>query len=317
MRLDRAIDRYIGDLARRGRSRRTRDDYWRKLIGLTKLPGLLEADVADVADDDCRAYLDRWRDRSAGTIAHSVSVLNGFFGWAYDHDLIARNPMERIKRPRRPRPEDLDVKTVSADEVRRLFDSCDTWHEYLCVATLAYTGCRRGAASRLRLRDLDLRAERVKLYEKGGKVAVKRLPSEYVTIIEAAIPAGVIGPSPDEYVIPMARAQRRSGERDDRVVWRTVKRIGKRAGVDLYPHSLRAAYAVNYLESNPGDLEALQALMGHSKIETTQVYLRRLNRDQAMERVKDLSWGGSRFEALPVKAPSGLEPLCEALQASA
>jgi hypothetical protein len=36
-----------------------------------------------------------------------------------------------------------------------------------------------------------------------------------------------------------------------------------------------------------------------------------------MERVKDLSWGGSRFEALPVKAPSGLEPLYEALQASA
>ena len=36
-----------------------------------------------------------------------------------------------------------------------------------------------------------------------------------------------------------------------------------------------------------------------------------------MERVRDLSWGASRFEALPVKATSGFEPLYEALQASA
>ena len=55
--------------------------------------------------------------------------------------------------------------------------------------------------------------------------------------------------------------------------------------------------------------------MGHSKIETTQTYLRRLNRDRAMERVRDLSWGP--FGAFRAKATSGFEPLYEALQASA
>ena len=317
MRLDRAIDRYIGELARQGRSARTRDDYWRKLAGLSRLPRLHEADVQDVTDDDCRVYLDRWREKSPGTIAHSVTVLRGFFGWLYDNGWIERNPMERIRRPRRPRPEDLDVKTVGPIEVRALLDACETWHEFLCIATLAYTGCRRGAASRLRLRDLDLDAGTAKLFEKGGKIAIKPLPREYVKIVSAAISAGVIGPSGDDYVIPMARKQTRTGERDDRVVWRTVKRVGNRAGVDLYPHSLRAAYAVNFLETHPGELEALQALMGHSKIETTQIYLRRLDRERAMERVRDLSWGGARFEAFPVEAPSGLEPLYEALQASA
>ena len=49
--------------------------------------------------------------------------------------------------------------------------------------------------------------------------------------------------------------------------------------------------------------------MGHKKIETTQVYLRRLNRERAMERVKDLSWGVTRIEAFAVEAPSGFEPL--------
>ena len=89
-----------------------------------------------------------------------------------------------------------------------------------------------------------------------------------------AIDSGTLGPGVDPYVIPMARKQTRRGERDDRVIWRTVKRVGERVGIDFYPHSVRAAFAVNFLEAHPGELEALQALMGHSKIETTQTYLR-------------------------------------------
>ena len=82
MRLDRAIDRYIGELARRSCSARTRNDYFRKLAPLCdRVP---DSDARDVTEDDCRAYLDRWRDRSAGTLAHSVSVLNGFFGWLHE-----------------------------------------------------------------------------------------------------------------------------------------------------------------------------------------------------------------------------------------
>jgi hypothetical protein len=46
--------------------------------------------------------------------------------------------------------------------------------------------------------------------------------------------------------------------------------------------------------------------MGHQKIETTQVYLRRLDRTRAMERVKDLSWG-VRFGALEIEAPTRFE----------
>jgi hypothetical protein len=56
--------------------------------------------------------------------------------------------------------------------------------------------------------------------------------------------------------------------------------------------------------------------MGHSKMETTEIYLRRLNRERAMERVRDLSWG-SPFAAIALKARTGFEPVYEALQASA
>jgi hypothetical protein len=79
-------------------------------------------------------------------------------------------------------------------------------------------------------------------------------------------------------------------ERDDRVIWRVVTRVAERAGVRCHVHALRAAFATFYLEQNPEQIASLQMLMGHESIATTQVYLRKLNRREQMERVRDLSW---------------------------
>jgi integrase len=313
VRIDRAIDRFDGELARRGCSRRSRLDYFRKLNVLCEL--LPDADVDAVTEDDCRAHLDRWRDRHPNTMRHSISVLKSFFGWLYDVGEIASNPMDRIKPPRRPHPDDLDVTTVSSADVRRLFDACESWTDLLCLATLAYMGPRRRAASNVRRRDVDLERGTIRFREKGGKVITKPIPDEFAELLRAAVAAGVI-PNTDSYVIPMPRGQRREGDRDDRIIWRTIKKLGDRAGVEVHPHSLRAAFAVKFLESHPGEVEALQRLMGHSKMETTQIYLRRLDRERAMERVRDLSWG-SPFASMAGEARTGFEPVYEALQASA
>src|SRR5207247_3122803 len=106
----------------------------------------------------------------------------------------------------------------------------------------------------------------------------------------------------------MQRQKKHRAHRDDRAISRYVSTLGKRAGVRVTPHSLRAAFAVQFLETHPGEIEALQRLMGHRKPETTQIYLRRLDNERAMERVKDLTWG-NRFGAIAVEAPSGFEPL--------
>jgi integrase len=167
LRLDRAIDRFDGELARRGCSKRSRADYFRKLAPLCDL--LPDASVADVTEDACRAYLDRWRDRHPNTMRHSVSVMKSFFGWLYEVGEIERNPMDRIKPPRRPSCEDLDVTTVSGADVRRLFDACRTPTEFLCLATLSYLGPRRHAASNLRWRDVDLEKGTMRFREKARR----------------------------------------------------------------------------------------------------------------------------------------------------
>jgi hypothetical protein len=91
----------------------------------------------------------------------------------------------------------------------------------------------------------------------------------------------------------------RRPERSDKVIWETVRKIAERVGVKATPHALRAAFAVQFDEANPDQLVALKELMGHARMETTLVYLRRKDKARAMEVVRDLSWGGAGHFVFP------------------
>ena len=69
--------------------------------------------------------------------------LNYNFVWLYFEGEADANPMARIKRPRRPRPEDVEVVIVTPADVERMLAACDDWQEFLCLSVLAYTGARR------------------------------------------------------------------------------------------------------------------------------------------------------------------------------
>jgi integrase/recombinase XerD len=308
VRVAEAVDLWIGELARRGRSAATRGTYERLLFDFCDtLPRGCE--VSAVSANDCRRFLDRWAGASPSTLASGVSVLHGFFGFLVDEREIEVDPTARIKRPRRKRPEDLDVVTVSAEEVQRMFDACEDWQELLCVAMLGYSGARRSAVARVRWRDVHLAKATIRFVEKGGKVAVKPIPDELAAILRAARESGEVECEPNDYLVPnRRRASVKRADRSSKVIWETVRRVAGRAGVRAHVHALRAAFAVRFLESHPGDLEALQPLMGHSRLETTAVYLRRLDRVRAMERVRDLSWP-SVFPSQVAEAHTGFEPV--------
>ena len=145
-----AIDLYVGELALRGRSQETRRAYERVLFLLAdRYP---EKMVGEVSADDCRRFLDRWRDHAPATISQHVSIRSEFFRFLLDEGHIEKTPMERIKRPPKKRPEDLDVVTLTKEDVHRLFAACNDWQEYLCLSMLAYLGPRRAAAVRVRWR---------------------------------------------------------------------------------------------------------------------------------------------------------------------
>lgn len=297
--VDSAIDDYLGDLLRRRYSKRTIDTYGRILNELAdRLPDHL--DVSKITEDDVRRYLGAkacnrktGRANTVGTIAHAESVISSWLRWLFQERKIGRNPTDRLSRTRRIPAEDLDVITVSTADVPRLLVAAAPGTELNTVALAGYVGARRAALARLRLTDYDREQGTLRFREKGAKTIEKPVPGELAAILNASIVRGDIRPAPHDYLIPPEGYLTRAGDRDDRVVWRVVRRVAARAGIDAHVHALRAAFACFYLERNPDDLLGLKELLGHRSLNTTLIYLRRLNKRAAMERVRSLSWAAT------------------------
>jgi integrase/recombinase XerD len=295
--INHAIDLFAGDFTRRGCSDKARYTYTR-ILGLfaNRLPD--DMDVSRITSDDCRRFLDLYNGHAPGTQAHTFDVLASFFKWLVFTEQIKRNPLATIRRPRKPRPDDLDVVTVSTDDVRKLLAAAEGWTERLTVGVAVYAGARRHALSQLRLSDFNRAEGTMRFREKGGKVIWKPVPDVLANLIEAAIGAGVYRDSlalladadrsADPYLIP-PEAKLQKIARDDRVIWRVVKKVADRAGVSTHVHALRAAFAVLVLETFEQPYMA-QQLLGHVNPQTTQVYLRKLDKQTVMEPVRGLSW---------------------------
>lgn len=322
--LDRAIDDYLADCRARGWSKRTVPSYAATLYRLAdRLP--VDTDVAKVTTDDLRRYRSsRQRRLSPNTMAGEEAHLASFFRWLYANGKIRTDPMTSLARTKRVRNEDLDVKSIGENDVRRLLAEARPGPERNAIAILAYLGPRRHAVSMLKRDDYDGR--RLRFREKGRKTIWKPVPLELARILDASIAADDLWPAPDDYLVPPQASLRREGQRDDRVIWRLVGSVAERAGVDTHVHALRAAFACFYLERYPDDALGLKDLMGHQSLQTTLIYLRRLDRNSRMERVRDLSWSQdgqqaganeplnhaarnpTTFDTLPVVGAGGFEP---------
>lgn len=313
-----AIDLYIAELARRGKSRSTRDSYVRILNHFAD--SCRGKEPEELKLEDYERFVDRWTNSAASTLASGISCVKGFSRYLHERGYHAEDVAAPMIRPNRPRPEDVAVVTVSTEDVMKMLAACEDMQELLCLSSAIFLGARRAALARIRRSDLDLVNGTVRLLDKGGKESLKPLAREYHDILIAAERDG-LWKSPDDYLIPNRRpAAVKRAERSDKIVWETVKRVARRAGVKSHVHALRAAFAVAFDAQHPGENFALKDLMGHTRMETTLIYLRRRDKAASMEKVRDLSWGLSVPSSQALKAHTGFEPvlssqaLCKAMR---
>jgi integrase/recombinase XerD len=298
MTISHAVDMWLDALAGEGKSDRTIATYRRLLDRLADAYPLVS--IKEVTVEMLRRFLTteaQYKDgrgkKSNRTRAQEASIVRCFFAWLDDEGVIRRTPAAKIKRPQLPAAEQNDnVTTISTADALRLLEAANRskWNRRLAVNLLLGLGPRRGATSRLRVRDYDAENRTVTFHEKGAKTITKPVPGWLADVLDAAIASGECYVDEDSYLIPSDAEQRRAGERDARIILRLVQEVADEAGVECHVHALRAAFATRFLESKPGELVALKDLMGHSRVETTLIYLRRLNRRQAMETVRDFAW---------------------------
>lgn len=280
------VAEYVADIKRREWSPNTIVRYERELERFADFVGA-GTPIAKVDKGHCRGFLDSFTTHSPNTIQLEWTILNSFWRFLVVDDVVDVNPMDKV---RRPKSVEAKRTRISTADVVRLLAECQTWQETLTLYVLAFTGARRHAVSELRWRDVDMERGTLAFFEKGRKRALKPIADELRGVLEDYL--ATHSPAPDDFVIPNKRPTGKA-TRSDRIVYSTVKDVARRAGVTTHVHSLRAAFAVAFLERNPERLMDLKELMGHSSVATTdKSYLGEYNKQQAMKSVLDLSFAG-------------------------
>jgi len=218
--------------------------------------------------------------RSGRGIALVLSGWRGFYAWLGREGLVASNPVLDVRAPRQPRPL---PKALGVDESVQLagFQDAedDPWLEArdsAMVELLYGCGLRVGelagldvAASPAARGWIDLQAGEAHVLGKGSKrrsVPIGKMAREALqrwlalrgTLVQPALFPG------------------RHGTRlTSQAIWQRLKRRSLRAGLatPVHPHMLRHSFASHLLQSS-GDLRAVQELLGHASITSTQVYTR-------------------------------------------
>lgn len=269
------LTNFIGHLASEKRhSPRTCDNYQRDLLRLARwLTRGLQHQWRDVSIHDLRRYVATLsRDGLGGrSIARHLSAIRRFYQYLLRERLATDNPALDIRAPKSPRRL---PKVADVDQLNHLLDAdaedpLET--RDLCMFELMYSsGLRLAELVGLNVTSVDLSGGEVRVLGKGGKERVVPVGRKARAAIETWLPlrAGLAAESE-----PALFVSQRGHRLSHRSVQARLNRWGLAKGADqkLHPHLLRHSFASHMLESS-GDLRAVQELLGHADIATTQVY---------------------------------------------
>ncbi|MGE5232177.1 MAG: site-specific tyrosine recombinase XerD [Deltaproteobacteria bacterium] len=211
---------------------------------------------------------------SPATIRREVSAVRTYFGFLIGEGRVTQDPSDRLESPQRWRrlPETLSVQDVEA-----LLGAPHVDEPLACrdraFLELAYgAGLRVSELCGLRLTDLLLDEGLVRVFGKGGKERLVPIGRGVIgavsTYLHTLRPRLDRGKSGGRVLLNLR------GEPLSRVgAWGIVKRCARRAGIAkrVTPHTLRHSFATHLLEGG-ADLRAVQEMLGHADLSTTQIY---------------------------------------------
>jgi integrase/recombinase XerD len=262
----------------RGLSPNTLEAYGRDVARLGAFAAARHRGLLDLAQADISAFIGQLRDEglSARSVARGVHALRGLFRFAVREGMLVADPMENIKAPRAfqslPR-------CLSMTQVEALLDAPDVAsplgiRDRAILEVLYATGLRVSELIGLRAGDVDLEVGLLTCFGKGRKERLVPLGSTACVWVRR-----YLAEVRDELGRGRGRGaavlflSNRGGRLSRMGLWGIVRRHAVTAGVQatLTPHVLRHSFATHLLE-NGADLRALQAMLGHADISTTQIY---------------------------------------------
>lgn len=199
------------------------------------------------------------------------STVRAFLNWCVREGHLKESPIRQGDIPAKPKPK---PQPLSEEELHRVLNACTEagWvgdRNYAIIITLAYTGLRRGELVQMRYGDLA--KGYVTVVGKGDEQRRVYLGETVLTSIHKYLSSlrAQRGIELDEDD-PLWLDKNLTPLRDDNIR-RTLDRIGKRVGIDLYAHRLRDTCATMWL-ANGASTEAVRAILGHKDTRSIQAY---------------------------------------------
>jgi integrase/recombinase XerD len=278
--LDGWIDSYLDHLrVERALAKNTLEAYARDL-GEIAIHVDDEA-AADVRRIDPTAVLDfvvsgSRRGKSARSSARQLSALRGFFRFLVRERAIETDPTELVERPKLARKL---PRVLSYEEVERLLaappmDTARGVRDSAMIHLLYASGLRVSEMCSLKLGDLDRKVGTVAPLGKGGKrriVPVGQVALDRIDFYLENVRVHAKGATTDPHLFLSPRGKRftRQG------LWKLLKAYARGVGIKtpISPHKLRHSFATHLLRGG-ADLRAVQAMLGHADLGTTEIYTR-------------------------------------------
>jgi integrase/recombinase XerC len=258
----------------RGLSPRTRAAYRRDLEQFSAELNQREIDrPGDAGEHDIRRFIARLHRQGLGgrSIQRLLSAVRSFYRWLMREGLASQNPAAQVRAPKTPRklPGTLDTDTVA-----RLLDIRDesplALRDKAIMEIFYSSGLRLSELAGLRWDQVDAAAGLITVTGKGNKTRVVPLGSYAAAALDRWNRVRGQFAGFDE---PCVFVSNRGTPMSVRTIQSRIRHWARRQGLPqkVHPHLLRHSFASHMLESS-GDLRAVQELLGHADISTTQVY---------------------------------------------
>ena len=273
-----ALRRFDRELRRRGAAERTRRAYGTDVGELATWAGAQGLAPGDVTYHVLRRYAMRLSGRGAApsTTARKLAAVRAFFRTLVEHGELHANPADLLPAPKQPQRL---PRTLKPTDVAGLLDAIPASGPLelrdRAMFELAYSsGLRAEELVDLDLASVDFDGEQVRVEGKGSKTRFVPVGEPALQAIarylERARPA--LQGADGHPALLLSKSGRRLSTSDVRRRLRAWARHAATQGA-VHPHALRHSFATHLLEGG-ADLRAIQELLGHSSISTTQVYTR-------------------------------------------
>ena len=237
-----------------------------------------EISAKDVSGDTIKEFI--YRQVKEGISERSqlrlISSLRGFFQFLHLEGYRSDHPIELIESPKigRKLPD-----VLSYEEIDHLFSAVDLstkeGHRNRAILELLYgCGLRVSESTSLRLSDLFFEEGFIRVIGKGNKerlVPIHPTAQKYIVIYRDEIRTNIkIQPQYEDILF----LNQRGGQLSRQIIFLIIKMLVKKIGLNkkISPHTLRHSFATHLLQ-NGADLRAIQQMLGHENITTTEIYV--------------------------------------------